>query len=100
MVRRGDVIIAAVGIAEFVKGSWVKEGAIVIDVGINFKEHPDKPGGLKMCGDVDFDAASAVRGVQITPVPGGVGPLTVAMLMRNTLNNARARAQKGKEGSK
>jgi methylenetetrahydrofolate dehydrogenase (NADP+)/methenyltetrahydrofolate cyclohydrolase len=76
--READVVVAAVGIPEFVKGSWIKEGAVVIDVGINRLETG------KLAGDIQFQEASA-RASAITPVPGGVGPMTVAMLMRNTL---------------
>jgi methylenetetrahydrofolate dehydrogenase (NADP+) / methenyltetrahydrofolate cyclohydrolase len=82
--RRADVLVAAVGRAALVQGDWVKEGAVVIDVGIN---HTDD--GL--VGDVDF-AAAATRARLITPVPGGVGPMTIAMLLRNTLLAARAQA--------
>ena len=81
-VRRADVVIAAVGIAEFVKGEWIKPGAVVIDVGIN-----RLPGG-KLVGDVEF-AAAAERASFITPVPGGVGPMTITMLLWNTLEAAR-----------
>ena len=72
--------MAAIGRAEFVKASFIKPGATVIDVGINFKEDSSKKSGYKMVGDVAFDEVSKVAGA-ITPVPGGVGPLTVAMLM-------------------
>ena len=82
--RRADVLIAAVGRAEMVRGDWVKDGAVVIDVGINRTDH-----GL--VGDVDFEGA-AERARLITPVPGGVGPMTIAMLLRNTLQAARAQA--------
>jgi methylenetetrahydrofolate dehydrogenase (NADP+) / methenyltetrahydrofolate cyclohydrolase len=82
--RRADVLIAAVGRPGLVRGDWVKEGAIVIDVGINRTDH-----GL--AGDVDFEGA-AERARLITPVPGGVGPMTIAMLLRNTLIAARAQA--------
>jgi methylenetetrahydrofolate dehydrogenase (NADP+)/methenyltetrahydrofolate cyclohydrolase len=80
--RRADVLVAAVGRAGLVRGDWVKEGAVVIDVGTNRTEH-----GLT--GDVDFAGASE-RARLITPVPGGVGPMTIAMLLRNTLEAARA----------
>jgi methylenetetrahydrofolate dehydrogenase (NADP+)/methenyltetrahydrofolate cyclohydrolase len=80
--RRADVLIAAVGRPEMVKGDWIKPGATVIDVGINRTEH-----GL--VGDVEFSTAVEVAGL-ITPVPGGVGPMTIAMLLRNTLEAARA----------
>ena len=87
-VRRADIVIAAVGAAEMIKGSWLKPGATVIDVGVNSKPAPEDPRGYVLCGDVDFAEASQVAGV-ITPVPGGVGPMTIAMLMKNTLNLAR-----------
>ncbi len=80
-IRSADIVIAAVGIAEFVKGDWIKEGAVVIDVGINRTEN-----GL--VGDVEFDKASE-RASAITPVPGGVGPMTIAMLLYNTVESAK-----------
>jgi methylenetetrahydrofolate dehydrogenase (NADP+)/methenyltetrahydrofolate cyclohydrolase len=80
--RRADVLVAAVGVPELVRGDWVKEGAVVIDVGINRTDE-----GLK--GDVEFAGASE-RARLITPVPGGVGPMTVAMLLRNTITAAKA----------
>lgn len=92
MCRSADVLIAAIGKAEMVKKSWVKPGAVVIDVGVNFKDDPSKKSGKKMCGDVDFDEVKEVASM-ITPVPGGVGPMTVAMLMRNTMTNALRRAE-------
>ncbi|MGH2916798.1 MAG: bifunctional methylenetetrahydrofolate dehydrogenase/methenyltetrahydrofolate cyclohydrolase FolD [Solirubrobacteraceae bacterium] len=82
--RRADVLVAAVGRPEMVKGDWIKPGATVIDVGINRTDS-----GL--VGDVEFDSAAEVAGL-ITPVPGGVGPMTIAMLLRNTLHAARAQA--------
>jgi methylenetetrahydrofolate dehydrogenase (NADP+) / methenyltetrahydrofolate cyclohydrolase len=82
--RRADVLVAAVGRAEMVKGSWIKPGATVIDVGINRTD-------AGLVGDVEFAAASEVAGL-ITPVPGGVGPMTIAMLLRNTLLAAEAQA--------
>jgi methylenetetrahydrofolate dehydrogenase (NADP+)/methenyltetrahydrofolate cyclohydrolase len=85
IVRQGDIVVAGVGKANFVPGGWVKEGAIVIDVGIN--RLPDG----KLCGDVDFAAASERAG-WITPVPGGVGPMTIAMLLANTLRAAELQA--------
>ena len=84
-VRRADVLVAAIGRAELVQGDWIKPGATVIDVGTN--RRPD--GGL--VGDVAF-AAAAERARAITPVPGGVGPMTIAMLLSNTLDSARRRA--------
>ena len=86
-VRRADIVVAAIGAAEFVKGDWIKPGAVVIDVGMNTKP-ADTAKGFRLCGDVDFDAASR-RASAITPVPGGVGPMTIAMLLKNTLNLAR-----------
>ena len=81
--RRADILVAAVGRPEMVKGDWVKPGAIVIDVGINRIERD----GPKLVGDVDFAEASRVAGA-ITPVPGGVGPMTIACLLRNTVQAA------------
>ncbi|QFT61333.1 bifunctional methylenetetrahydrofolate dehydrogenase/methenyltetrahydrofolate cyclohydrolase FolD [Roseivivax sp. THAF30] len=83
-VRRADIVVAAVGRAEMVKADWVKPGATVIDVGITRIPHPDKPGKTKLLGDVAFDEVSEVAGA-ITPVPGGVGPMTIACLLANTL---------------
>jgi methylenetetrahydrofolate dehydrogenase (NADP+)/methenyltetrahydrofolate cyclohydrolase len=82
VVRSADVVIAAVGKAEMVRGSWIKPGAVVIDVGIN-----RMPNG-RLVGDVAFEEARAVAG-KITPVPGGVGPMTITMLLHNTLEAAR-----------
>jgi methylenetetrahydrofolate dehydrogenase (NADP+)/methenyltetrahydrofolate cyclohydrolase len=81
LVRQADIVVAGVGKASFVQGDWVKEGAIVIDVGIN------RNADGKLCGDVDFAAASE-RASWITPVPGGVGPMTIATLLANTLQAA------------
>lgn len=83
-VRRADIVVAAVGRAEMVKADWVKPGATVIDVGITRIPHPDKPGKTKLLGDVDFAAVREVAGA-ITPVPGGVGPMTIACLLANTV---------------
>ncbi|MCH9853078.1 MAG: bifunctional methylenetetrahydrofolate dehydrogenase/methenyltetrahydrofolate cyclohydrolase FolD [Alphaproteobacteria bacterium] len=80
--RRADIVVAAVGRPEMVKGEWIKEGACVIDVGINRIETPE--GKTKLVGDVEFASASA-RAAGITPVPGGVGPMTIAMLLHNTV---------------
>lgn len=82
VVRRADVVIAAVGKAEMVKGDWIKPGAVVIDVGIN------RVAEKKLVGDVEY-AAAAERASAITPVPGGVGPMTIAMLLQNTLESAQ-----------
>jgi methylenetetrahydrofolate dehydrogenase (NADP+)/methenyltetrahydrofolate cyclohydrolase len=87
VVRRADLVVAAVGRAEMVRGSWIKPGAIVIDVGIQRVAGPD--GKSRLVGDVAFDEAVQVAGA-ITPVPGGVGPMTVACLLRNTLAAAKA----------
>ena len=82
--KQADILIAAVGRPEMITGDWIKKGATVIDVGINRIPHPDKEGKFKLVGDVDFASASAVAGA-ITPVPGGVGPMTIACLLANTL---------------
>lgn len=87
VVREADVIVAAIGQPEFVKKDWVKPGAIVIDVGINQKEDPSAKRGYRLVGDVAFDEVAEVAGA-ITPVPGGVGPMTIAMLLKNTLRAA------------
>ncbi|MEL6871507.1 MAG: bifunctional methylenetetrahydrofolate dehydrogenase/methenyltetrahydrofolate cyclohydrolase FolD, partial [Pseudomonadota bacterium] len=85
VTRRADLVVAAVGRPEFVQGDWIKPGAIVIDVGINRIEGEGGKG--RLVGDVDFDAAAKVAGA-ITPVPGGVGPMTIACLLKNTLESA------------
>ncbi len=84
-VAVADIVIAAVGRPEMIKGDWIKEGAVVIDVGVN------RVGEKKLVGDVDFAAAS-VHAAAITPVPGGVGPMTITMLLFNTLLSAKRRA--------
>jgi methylenetetrahydrofolate dehydrogenase (NADP+)/methenyltetrahydrofolate cyclohydrolase len=86
MCRQADILVAAVGIAHMVQGDWVKPGACIIDVGIN-RVASAQEGKTRLVGDVDFDTASAVAG-HITPVPGGVGPMTIACLLRNTLTAA------------
>lgn len=83
VVRRADIVVAAVGRPEMVKGDWIKPGATVIDVGIN-RVPGAAEGKTKLVGDVDYDSAAAVASA-ITPVPGGVGPMTIAVLLRNTL---------------
>jgi methylenetetrahydrofolate dehydrogenase (NADP+)/methenyltetrahydrofolate cyclohydrolase len=88
VVRRADIVVAAVGRPEMVKGDWLKPGATVIDVGIN--RVPAADGKSKLVGDVDFASASQVAGA-ITPVPGGVGPMTIACLIRNTMISAARR---------
>jgi methylenetetrahydrofolate dehydrogenase (NADP+)/methenyltetrahydrofolate cyclohydrolase len=82
VVRRADIVVAAVGRREMVKADWIKPGATVIDVGINRVAGED--GKTRLVGDVDFAGVAAVAGA-ITPVPGGVGPMTIAVLLRNTL---------------
>lgn len=88
IVHRADIVIAAIGRAEMVRGDWIKPGAAVIDVGMNDKPDPTKKRGYRLVGDVNFEEASEVAG-WITPVPGGVGPMTIAMLMKNTLRAAQ-----------
>jgi 5,10-methylene-tetrahydrofolate dehydrogenase/methenyl tetrahydrofolate cyclohydrolase len=87
-VREADILVAAVGRAEMVKGDWIKPGAVVIDVGTNKKDDPTKKRGFRLVGDVAYDEALEVAGA-ITPVPGGVGPMTIAMLLQNTLRAAQ-----------
>ena len=88
VVRQADVLIAAVGKPEIVRGDWIKPGAVVIDVGTNRVEDPTKSKGYRLVGDVKFDEVVEIAGA-ITPVPGGVGPMTIAMLLRNTVRAAR-----------
>jgi methylenetetrahydrofolate dehydrogenase (NADP+) / methenyltetrahydrofolate cyclohydrolase len=90
--RGADILVAAVGRAEMVRGDWVKPGAVVIDVGINRVEDASRARGYRLVGDVAYEEVKEVAGA-ITPVPGGVGPLTIAMLLRNTLR-ARKMADK------
>jgi methylenetetrahydrofolate dehydrogenase (NADP+)/methenyltetrahydrofolate cyclohydrolase len=85
--RRADILIAAMGVAEFVKADMVKPGAAVIDVGVNRVSDPTAKGGSRLVGDVDFKNVQPVAG-KITPNPGGVGPMTIAMLMQNTVRAA------------
>ncbi|HAD03526.1 MAG: bifunctional 5,10-methylene-tetrahydrofolate dehydrogenase/5,10-methylene-tetrahydrofolate cyclohydrolase [Desulfuromonadales bacterium GWD2_61_12] len=86
VIGRADVLVAAVGRPEMIKGEWIKRGAVVIDVGVN------RVGEKKLVGDVEFEAARA-RASAITPVPGGVGPMTIAMLLYNTVESAKRRAK-------
>lgn len=86
-VRQADIVIAAIGKTEFVRGDWIKPGAAVIDVGINAVPDSTKKSGHRLVGDVNFKEAQEVAGF-ITPVPGGVGPMTIAMLMKNTFRAA------------
>ena len=87
VVRSADILVAAVGRAEMVRGDWIKPGAVIIDVGINRVEDATKPRGYRLVGDVAFEEAKEVASA-ITPVPGGVGPMTIAMLLQNTLRAA------------
>ncbi len=88
LTRQADVLVAAIGRPEFVTGEMVKPGAVVIDVGINRVPDPSRKSGYRLTGDVDFNSV-AEKAAQITPVPGGVGPMTVAILMKNTVKACR-----------
>ena len=88
ILSNADVVVAACGRANFVKGEWLKEGAVVIDVGINYIPDSSKKSGQRLVGDVDYESAKT-KASFITPVPGGVGPMTVAMLVQNVLIAAR-----------
>lgn len=92
--RRADIIVAAMGVAEFVKADMVKPGATVIDVGVNQVDDPAAEKGYRLVGDVDFAAVQPIAG-KITPNPGGVGPMTIAMLMRNTVRAAEQQTDAG-----
>ena len=97
IIGRADIVVAAVGRAEMVKGEWLKTGATVVDVGINSKDDATKKKGYRLVGDCDFESCQAVAGA-ITPVPGGVGPMTIAMLCRNVVNGTyrKLKAKAGK----
>ncbi|KAI3975269.1 hypothetical protein MKX01_033509 [Papaver californicum] len=88
IIREADILIAAAGQANMIKGDWIKPGAAVIDVGTNAVDDPSRKSGYRLVGDVDFKQVCKVAG-WVTPVPGGVGPMTVAMLLRNTLDGAK-----------
>jgi len=88
ITRQADVLVAAVGQREMVRGDWIKPGAVVIDVGVNRVEDASRKSGYRLVGDVAYQEALEVAGA-ITPVPGGVGPMTIAMLLQNTLRAAR-----------
>jgi 5,10-methylene-tetrahydrofolate dehydrogenase/methenyl tetrahydrofolate cyclohydrolase len=94
IVRQADIVVAAIGQPFYVKGSWLKPGAIVIDVGTNKVDDPATERGYRIVGDVDFEEAVKVAGA-ITRVPGGVGPLTITMLLSNCLKAARMSAEAG-----
>ncbi|KAI5615147.1 C-1-tetrahydrofolate synthase, cytoplasmic isoform X1 [Silurus asotus] len=87
-VKRADIVVVGAGKAELLKGEWIKEGAVVIDVGINHIPDSSRPSGVRVVGDVHYPSAKERAGL-ITPVPGGVGPMTVAMLMENTVRSAQ-----------
>jgi len=88
VVRHADIVIAAIGRPEYVKGDWIKPGAVIIDVGTNRVDDPSAERGFRWVGDVEFDTAKEVAGA-ITKVPGGVGPMTITMLLQNTVKAAR-----------
>eukprot|EP00928_Gymnodinium_smaydae_P087718 TRINITY_DN71949_c0_g1_i1.p1 TRINITY_DN71949_c0_g1~~TRINITY_DN71949_c0_g1_i1.p1 ORF type:complete len:412 (-),score=86.50 TRINITY_DN71949_c0_g1_i1:360-1595(-) len=90
--RRADIIVAAIGKREYLTKDMVKPGAVIIDVGINEKEDPSRKSGRRLVGDVDYEGVKEVAG-KITPVPGGVGPMTITMLLQNTINLARHASQ-------
>ncbi len=87
-LRAADIVVAAIGRPEMIPGEWIKPGSTVIDVGMNRVPDPSMRSGTRLCGDVHFPSAMHVAG-RITPVPGGVGPMTIAMLLRNTVRAAR-----------
>jgi methylenetetrahydrofolate dehydrogenase (NADP+)/methenyltetrahydrofolate cyclohydrolase len=89
--RRADILIAAMGVPEFVKADMVKPGAVVVDVGVNRVNDPSAKNGSRLVGDVDFARVQPIAG-KITPNPGGVGPMTIAMLMQNTVRAAEMAA--------
>ena len=91
VTRRADILVVAVGRVEMVKGDWVKPGAVVIDVGTHRIDDPSAKRGYRLTGDVDFDDVAPVAG-WITPSPGGVGPMTIAMLLKNTVTSAKRAA--------
>jgi methylenetetrahydrofolate dehydrogenase (NADP+)/methenyltetrahydrofolate cyclohydrolase len=91
ITRRADILVVAVGRVEMVKGDWVKPGAVVIDVGTHRVDDPSAKRGYRLTGDVDFDDVAPVAG-WITPSPGGVGPMTIAMLLKNTVTSAKRAA--------
>ena len=94
IVRQADIVIAAIGKPHYVKADWLKPGAVVIDVGTNRIDAPDTEKGYRFVGDVDFDAAQDVAGA-ISKVPGGVGPMTIAMLLQNTVKAAYRSVETG-----
>jgi len=93
IVKQADILVVACGQLQLVKGEWIKEGAVVIDCGINVVKDETKKSGKRLVGDVDFEEAKK-KASWITPVPGGVGPMTVGMLLQNTVENAKRRLEK------
>ena len=93
LTRQADILVAAIGVPEFVTARMVKEGVIVLDVGMNRVPDKSRKSGYRLTGDVDFKGVSR-KARAITPVPGGVGPMTVTMLMKNTVRAAALRAKK------
>jgi 5,10-methylene-tetrahydrofolate dehydrogenase/methenyl tetrahydrofolate cyclohydrolase len=93
LVREADIVIAAVGRPELVQGDWIKPGAVVIDVGVNSVPDATKKKGYRLVGDCHYESCVETAS-RITPVPGGVGPMTIAMLLRNTMNSAMRSQQK------
>ena len=87
ITRQADILVAAIGRPRYITSDMVKDGAVIIDVGINRIDAPERRRGYRLVGDVDFDPVSE-KASAITPVPGGVGPMTIAMLLRNTLKAA------------
>ncbi|XP_034488703.1 C-1-tetrahydrofolate synthase, cytoplasmic isoform X1 [Drosophila innubila] len=98
ITRSADILLVGIGVPEMVKGSWIKPGAVVIDCGINCKPDASKASGTRLVGDVDYEQAKLVAGY-LTPVPGGVGPMTVAMLMKNTVASATRAAARANRKS-
>lgn len=98
IVKQADIVIAAAGQAEMIKGDWIKPGAAIIDVGINYIEDPAQKSGHRLVGDVDFVEAKKVAG-WITPVPGGVGPMTIVMLLKNAVESAKQAFAQPPEGA-
>jgi methylenetetrahydrofolate dehydrogenase (NADP+)/methenyltetrahydrofolate cyclohydrolase len=95
--RRADIVIAAIGKPEVITGDMIRPGAVVIDVGINRVADPLAKRGYRLVGDVDFEGVRPIAS-QITPVPGGVGPMTIAMLLKNTVRAARMQAALARAG--
>ena len=95
ITRSADILIVAIGRPEMVTGDMVRPGAVVIDVGMNRVDDPSSPRGYRLAGDVAFAEVAEVASA-ITPVPGGVGPMTIAMLLKNTLQAAQAQTERGR----